>query len=64
MENLTVFKCCPNEYLTFGTEVQHDDKPYHDDECKHVNRFENRGVLTCQDCCAVYDDVILEWRPG
>jgi hypothetical protein len=36
-------------------------KPYEDFECMHLKRFENRGVWTCKECGAVYDERTLEW---
>lgn len=35
--------------------------PYEDNECRHTNRFEYYGVLTCSDCGASYNEITLEW---
>ncbi len=43
----------------------HDDSrshPYEDNECRHAKRFERRGVLTCQDCGATYNETTCEWE--
>ena len=37
-------------------------QPYEDDECRHDRRFERKGVFTCQDCGAVYDERSCEWK--
>jgi hypothetical protein len=37
-------------------------EPYDDGECRHTRRFENGGVLTCQDCAMVYDERTTEWK--
>jgi hypothetical protein len=38
-------------------------RPYADHECRHYasRRFYNKGVLTCQDCGATYDESTLTW---
>jgi hypothetical protein len=38
------------------------NRPYEDDECRHNRRFDNRGVLTCKDCGATYNESTLEWE--
>jgi hypothetical protein len=35
--------------------------PYKDRECHHTQRFDNRGILTCKDCGAMYDETTLTW---
>jgi NTP pyrophosphatase (non-canonical NTP hydrolase) len=37
------------------------DSAYEDTECRHTFRFENKGVFTCRDCGATYDEITLEW---
>jgi hypothetical protein len=60
-KEFTAFQCTPNELGGPGIE-DGKAKPYEDYECMHLKRFENRGVLTCKDCGAVYDENILEWK--
>jgi hypothetical protein len=45
-----------------GTVYEEPKRPYEDDECRHSSRFDNRGVLTCWSCGAIYDETTLEWR--
>lgn len=33
-----------------------------DNECRHARRFDNRGVYTCKDCGATYNENTLEWE--
>jgi hypothetical protein len=37
-------------------------RPYEDNECHHDRRFENRGLLTCQECGMIYNEKICEWE--
>jgi hypothetical protein len=37
-------------------------EPYEDNECAHLNRFENHGRLTCQNCGMVYNERSLTWE--
>lgn len=41
-----------------------DLQPYADGECRHKRSFTNKGVLTCRDCGAVYDETLMEWGNG
>lgn len=52
----------PNLDALIAHQEEENKRPYHDDECRHDDRFELRGILTCQDCGATYDDQLLEWR--
>jgi len=42
--------------------VEPPARPYEDFECHHDRRFDNKGVLTCQDCGATYDETTLTWN--
>lgn len=37
-------------------------KPYQDGECRHDKRFDHRGVLTCENCGATYNDTLFQWE--
>lgn len=39
-----------------------DLQPYADGECRHPHRVDNKGVLTCTDCGATYNESTLEWE--
>jgi hypothetical protein len=53
-------KCVPNEYGTFSMPEQ-NSMPYEPGECRHTNRFDNNGVLTCKNCGMIYNETTLEW---
>lgn len=36
-------------------------KPYQDGECRHDKRFDQNGILTCQECGATYNEETLTW---
>jgi hypothetical protein len=58
----TGFQCSINEMG--GPNLIEEDVnkgPYEDGECKHFKRFELKGVLTCKDCGATYDEDLMEW---
>jgi hypothetical protein len=60
-KEFSAFQCTINE-LGGPSIPDESTKPYDDHECMHLRRFENRGVLTCKDCSATYDEKTLEWR--
>lgn len=37
-------------------------KPYQDRECRHDKRFDYKGVLTCENCGATYNDTLFQWE--
>jgi len=49
--------CCWKE-----VKMDAQNKPYDDNECRHARRFDNRGVDTCKDCGATYNENALEWE--
>jgi hypothetical protein len=62
--NYTAFQCDP-DVLSCGPDGIFDpngNKPYDDLECRHNRRKEMKGVLTCLDCCATYNETTLEWE--
>lgn len=65
-ENFTAFQCTPCEsYLSHGPDGIFDpkgNKPYDDLECRHNRRKEIKGVITCLDCCYIYNETTLEWE--
>jgi hypothetical protein len=64
-DNFTAFQCNPGEsLLSCGPDGIFDpkgNKPYDDLECRHTRRKEMKGILTCLDCCATYNETTLEW---
>jgi hypothetical protein len=64
-DNFTALQCNPGEsLLKYGPDGIFDpkgNKPYDEFECRHNYRKEIKGVLTCLDCCATYNEITLEW---
>lgn len=66
-DGVTFFQCSthplggPNIDLLIEQQEEDSKKPYADDECRHDRRFELKGVLTCQDCGATYNEDTLSW---
>jgi hypothetical protein len=50
-KGFTAFQCNPGqfEYMQDGVVCGNNKKPYEDNECHHSRRFENKGILICQD---------------
>ena len=63
-DGVTFFQCTPGnfEYMSDGVYGPDHGKPYDEGECRHDNRFELKGVLTCKDCCATYNERRMEWQ--
>ena len=59
---LTFFMCPGHDLGGPMYEEQRNLDPYSDDSCRHDRRFENRGILTCQDCGMVYNEHSLSWE--
>jgi hypothetical protein len=45
-----------------GPAYEEPKRPYEDGECRHARRFNNRGIDTCKDCGATYNETTLEWE--
>ncbi len=61
MSGKLTFFMCPGHDMG-GPMYNEPKKPYEDNECRHVRRFNNHGVDTCQDCGATYNETTLEWE--
>lgn len=60
------FQCTPGASFERGCDndgifEKKRNIPYDELECRHTNRVEMKGVLTCLDCCAIYNENTLEW---
>lgn len=63
-DGFTAIQCTPGASFMSGNDgifEQKRNRPYDDLECRHTNRTEMKGVLTCLDCCATYDERTLDW---
>lgn len=36
-------------------------EPYFEDECRHEDRFDDKGILRCAKCSMIYDENSLSW---
>lgn len=64
-DGFNAFQCTPNEGLYFGNfegAIRPNNKPYDELECRHTHRTEMKGVLTCLDCCYIYNEKTLDWE--
>lgn len=64
-DGFTAFQCTPGKSLLKGDfieAVKDRKKPYDELECRHTNRTEMSGVLTCLDCCATYNENLFQWE--
>ena len=65
-DKLTFHQCNPDPafggyHEPFGEAAGDRLHPYEDGECRHDHRFDDHGILTCEDCGMIYDETILEW---
>lgn len=56
-KGFNAFHCTVNPLGGPSFEIAEPEK-----ECKHLKTFENRGILTCQDCGFIRNETTLNWE--